>query len=132
MRFLSLASVPGADQTVARFAASELRSVANREDGCGVEPSCAAILVSISLTRVSARFQRDSSSAVTSRFSGSAASYCRKAPIGAVARRLQIAHQCGASLVMTSVRPGFGLNRQGNCSWLDDPQERLFDGVIDA
>jgi hypothetical protein len=79
MRFLSRASVVGADQTARRSLASAAMCVADRGDGSGVEASCAPILLSISPTRVSARFQRASSSAATSRFSGSAASYCRNA-----------------------------------------------------
>ena len=58
IRFLSLASVDGADQTALRSAASAARWTGAR-DGSDVEASCAAILVSISPTRVSALFLRN-------------------------------------------------------------------------
>src|ERR1700730_4126233 len=66
IRFLSLASVGGADQTALRSAASAATCPGER-DGSDVEASCAAILVSISPTRVSALFHRNSSSAAISR-----------------------------------------------------------------
>src|SRR6266403_1583812 len=65
IRFLSLASVGGADQTALRSAASAATCPGER-DGSDVEASCAAILVSISPTRVSALFHRNSSSAAIS------------------------------------------------------------------
>jgi len=58
MRFLSLASVVGADQTALRPAASAVVRTGDRGDGSGVEASCAATLTSISPTRVSALFHR--------------------------------------------------------------------------
>lgn len=79
MRFLSLASVVGAAHTALRSAASAVTCIGDRSDGSDVEASCAAILLSISPTRVSARFHRNSSSAATSRFCGSMASYYRNA-----------------------------------------------------
>src|SRR5260370_39083450 len=57
IRFLSLASVGGADQPALRSAASAA-TCAGERDGSDVEASCAAILVSISPTRVSALFHR--------------------------------------------------------------------------
>src|ERR1700738_1203877 len=66
IRFLSLASVGGADQTALRSAASAATCTGD-SDGSDVEASCAAILVSISPTRVSALFHRNSSSAAISR-----------------------------------------------------------------
>src|ERR1700682_158263 len=78
IRFLSLASVGGADQTALRSAASAATWTGD-SDGSDVEASCAAIPVSISPTRVSALFHRNSSSAAISRFCGSMASYCRNA-----------------------------------------------------
>src|SRR5713226_9946893 len=59
IRFLSLASVGGADQTALRSAASAATCPGD-SDGSDVEASCAAILVSILPTRVSALFHRNS------------------------------------------------------------------------
>src|SRR3979490_1850797 len=76
--FLGLASGGRADKPALRSAASAATCTGD-SDGSDVEASCAAILVSISLTRVSALFHRNSSSAAISRFCGSMASYGRKA-----------------------------------------------------
>ncbi|ACL55381.1 conserved hypothetical protein [Methylobacterium nodulans ORS 2060] len=78
IRFLSRASVVGADQIPRRSAAS-VSSAAGARAGRGVAASCSAMRASQAPTRARARFQRASSSPVTRRFSGSAASYCRKA-----------------------------------------------------
>ena len=78
IRFFNRASVEGAVQTVLRSAAS-IASDAGSATGASLAASWAAILPSTSVTRASALFQRASSSPVTSRLAGSAASYCRKA-----------------------------------------------------
>ena len=79
MRFLSRASVVGADQTALRSSAR-----VSKEIGARSRPRRGRVVLgdrfaSTSATRESARFQRASSSPATRRFSGSAASYCRKA-----------------------------------------------------
>ena len=76
MRFFSRASVVGADQTVLRFDANEPSAAGSMVvEGCAA--SCG--LASTSATCASVLFQRISSSPVTSRLVGSAASYCLKA-----------------------------------------------------
>jgi hypothetical protein len=72
------ASVVGAVQTLLRSAAS-VASDTGSTLGAAAAASWAEILPSTSATRVSALFQRASSSPVTKRLAGSAASYCRKA-----------------------------------------------------
>jgi len=79
MRFLSRASVVGADQTVLRFSASDA-SEGNGVSRRGVNTaSWWTIFASIPVTCSSARFQRASNSAATRRLAGSAASYWRNA-----------------------------------------------------
>src|SRR5262249_1821789 len=78
MRFFSRASVVGVVQTLLRSAASVANDAGSTVDGT-VAASWAAILASTSATRASALFHRASSSPVTNRLAGSAASYCRKA-----------------------------------------------------
>src|ERR1700730_9280005 len=128
IRFLSLPSVGGADQTALRSAASAATCTSD-SDGSDVEASCAAILVSISPTRVSALFHRNSSSAAISRFCGSMASYCR---IGAVARRLEVAHQRLTTLIAAAGRLCFGLDGRSYRSRFDNPQKSFLDGVVDT
>ena len=79
MRFFSLASVVGAPQTACRSSASDSNDMGRIAARGAAAASCSAIRRSIPTTCASARFQRASSSPVTSRFSGSAASYCRNA-----------------------------------------------------
>src|SRR5215831_9109604 len=78
MRFFNRASVVGVVQTLLRSATSVANDAGSTVDGT-VPTSWAAILASISATRASALFHRASSSPVTNRLAGSAASYCRKA-----------------------------------------------------
>lgn len=58
MRFLSLASVVGADQTARRPPASAARTVADRGVGFGVAVSCAAILLSADQIAQTSRLHR--------------------------------------------------------------------------
>jgi hypothetical protein len=109
IRFLSLASVGGADQTALRSAASAATWTGD-SDGSDVEASCAAILVSISPTRVSAlfpsqlQFRRDQP---VLRIDGVVLPEC---PIGAVARRLEVAHQRLTNLIAAAGRLCFSLD----------------------
>ena len=70
--------VVGSVQTLLRSAVSVVNDAGSTVDGT-VAASWAAILASTSATRESALFHRVSSSPVTNRLAGSAASYCRKA-----------------------------------------------------
>jgi hypothetical protein len=79
MRFLSRASVAGADPAARKLSASDAMSSADKGDDRGAAASCAATLFSIACMREGALFQRVSNSRATSRFSGSAASDCLKA-----------------------------------------------------
>ena len=77
MRFFNRALVAGSAQTASSSWASWWKS---SREGAGPESiaaPCCSIRTSISRTCCKARFQRRSSSAATSLFSGSAASYCR-------------------------------------------------------
>src|SRR3954454_20961790 len=79
MRFLSRASVVGADQTARRSSARAASRTPSRSCRGEAAASCAARRASTSATRARARSQRASSSPATRRFSGSAASYWRDA-----------------------------------------------------
>ncbi|MER8944214.1 hypothetical protein NKH82_33050 [Mesorhizobium sp. M0915] len=128
MRFL----VVGVDQTALGSAASAAACIGDSSDGSDVEASCAAILLSISPTRASARFHRNSSSArdqPVRRIDGVVLPEC---PIGVVACRLEIAHQRITNLIVATGRLCFGLDGRGNRSWLDNPQRSFLDGVVDA
>src|SRR6266403_1030226 len=130
IRFLSRASVGGADQTALRSAASAATCTGDR-DGSDVEASCAAILVSISPTRERAvpsqlQFRRDQP---VLRIDGVVLPECS---IGAVARRLEVAHQRVTNLIAAAGRLCFGLDGCSHRSRFDNPQKSFLDGVVDT
>ena len=90
----------------------------------------AAILLSTSV--MSTLLQRASSSPVTSRFAGSAASYWGKARSGRVARRFEIATERIAHLIppFSSFHGGGIRSRDG--AWTDDANRRFLDGIVGA
>src|SRR5215471_13590826 len=79
--------------------------------------------VSISLTRVNARFQRRSSSAATRRLAGSGA-------VGGIAHRFQVPKQGLADLVATRRLLSIGLDRCGNSARLNNFQDCRFNGIV--
>src|SRR5258706_5092714 len=53
-------------------------------------------------------------------------------PIGAVARRLEVAHQRITNLIAAAGRLCFGLDGRSYRSRFDNPQKSLLDGVVDT
>src|SRR6267142_2947335 len=53
-------------------------------------------------------------------------------PIGAVARRLEVARQRITNLIAAAGRLGFGLDGRSYRSRFDNPQESFLDGVVDT
>ena len=107
-------------------------SVADRGDGPGVAASCAAILLSISPTRVSARFHRNFQFRRDKPVLGIGGVILPEGPIGGVARSLEITHQRVADLVAAIGRLRLGLDGRCDRARLDDAQKRFLDGVVDA
>src|SRR5258705_6971275 len=131
MRFFSRASVVGADQTVSRFAPKRANAVGSNARA-GEVASCAEILLSTSATRISAWFQRASSSLATSRLTGSAASYCRKARSAGIARRFEITAESFSHLI-PSLTGLFGRShRSGDTTGSDNTENCPFNRVVDA
>src|ERR1700682_5280519 len=55
-----------------------------------------------------------------------------KCPIGAVARRLEVAHQRITNLIAAAGRLCFGLDCRSYRSWFDNPQKSFLDGVVNT
>src|ERR1700736_6800175 len=53
-------------------------------------------------------------------------------PIGAVTRRLEVAHQRLTNLIAAAGRLGFGLDGRSYRSRFDNPQKSFLDGVVDT
>src|SRR5262249_44114035 len=116
-------------QTLLRSATSVANDAGSTVDGT-VPTSWAAILASISATRASALFHRASSSPVTNRLAGSAASYCRKARIGCIARRFEITPERLTHLVPWLPRLLLGSNGCRNSARANDSEKGTLNGVI--
>src|SRR6202049_3921735 len=131
MRFLTRASVVGADQTVRRLDAMT-PSEAGATAGAGVLALCAASLPSTSATWTSALFQRASSSLATSRFGGGSGIVLPEGPAGGMARRLEVAPETTAPLIPPF--PGLlgGGGCRGDSARTDDAKQCFLDCIIDA
>ena len=53
-------------------------------------------------------------------------------PIGAVARRLEVAHQCLTNLIAAARRLCFGLDGRSYRYRFDNPQKSFLDGIVDT
>ena len=112
IRFLSRASVVGADQTPWRSSASVGEATIGARAGRGAAASCSAMRVSIAATRVKravpARLQLARHEAVL----GIGGVVLPEGPVGRVARRLEVAHHGLARLVAPRARLRLGRPRR--------------------
>lgn len=132
MRFLSLASVVGADQTVRRSPASAAMSFPTTGDGFGVAASWAAILLSMSTTCARARFHRNLQFRRNQPVFGIGGIILPESSVGGVAGSFPIAAEGVPDLVAVTGCLRLGLGGGSNRAGLVDAQECFLNRIVDA
>ena len=97
----------------------------------GVAASWAAIFASTSATRVSAVFQRASSSPATRRLAGIGGVVLAEGALSRIARRFEIAQQRLPNLIVSVGGLRLGGHSRRDRSRLDDLKQSRVDGVVD-